>query len=245
MSSSVSPVGLADAIRQQAVRAGGETPAVRGADWQTATVTVVNADGMVDCDAIRARCLECYVLPQVGDRVFLTNSGSGNWVAVGRTATAADALGQARVARKTADTSRANNATPADDPHLAFTVTANATYIVDGWIKYSALVDMDITVDWNVPSGALGEWTGHGMGLGTTAQSTSGYSIRTETNDVSQPRNFSGTNTATGEYSVIIMGTLRVQATGGTYALQWSQGSSSATATVVYTDSWLRLTRVA
>lgn len=236
---------LADALQKQAVDAGASTPSVRGADWRLATVTAVNGDGTVVADGITVRCLETYIQPVVGDLVVITQSSAGNWLAVGRTATADFGIGQTRVALKTADTSRTNNASPTDDPHLAFTVAANATYAVDGWIKYSALVDLDITIDWNVPSGALGEWTGHGSGLGTTGQSTNGYSIRTETNDVSQPRNFSGTTSAAGEYSVLIYATLRVQGTGGTYALQWSQGNTGGTATTVYTDSWLRLTRIA
>lgn len=237
---------LADALQKQAVSAGANTPSVRGADWRLATVQTVNAGGtIVTDDGITVRQLETYTMPLVGDVIVISQSSSGNWIACGRLATADLGLGQSRTALKTADTSRTNNATPSDDPHLTFEVAANATYTVDGWIKYSALVDLDITLDWTVPSGALGEWTGHGMGLGTTGQSTNGYSIRTETNDVAQPRNFSGTTSAAGEYSVLLAGTLRVQGTGGTYALQWSQGNSGSTATTVYTDSWLRLTRIA
>ncbi|GAA1888460.1 hypothetical protein GCM10009837_07910 [Streptomyces durmitorensis] len=237
---------LADALQQQAVSAGATATSVRGADWRLATVQTVNGDGTIlTADGITVRCLETYVQPVVGDLVVISQSSSGNWLATGRTATADLGIGQTRVALKAADTSRTNNATPADDPHLTFEVAANAIYTVDGWIKYSALVDLDITIDWTTPAGALGEWTGHGAGLGTTAQSTNGYSIRTETNDVAQPRNFSGTTSAAGEYSVLIAGTLRVQGTGGTYALQWSQGNTGATATTVYTDSWLRLTRIA
>lgn len=245
MSSSASPADLADAIRQQAVRASGETPGIRGADWQTATVTAVGTDGTVDCGIIRARRLESYPTPLVGDRIVIVQSGIGNWLACGRVVTGADAVGHTQVARKTGDTSRTNTNTPTDDPHLAFQVSAGATYIVDGWVKYSALVDVDITIDWSTPAGALGEWTGHGMGLGTTGQTSGGYLIRTESSDVSQARNYGGTTGTAGEYSVLIMGTLRVQAAGGTYALQWAQGTAGASPTTVYTDSWLRLTRVA
>ncbi|QCX81283.1 hypothetical protein C9F11_38500 [Streptomyces sp. YIM 121038] len=235
---------LADAFVHSAQRVGATTPAIRGADWRLAVVTSVGGGGTVVAEGVTCRCLDSYPQPTIGDLIVITQSSSGNWLAAGRTATGGLGIGQSVTALKTADTSRTNNATPADDPHLAFTVAANATYTVEGWIKYSALVDLDITVDWTVPSGALGEWTGHGMGLGTTGQSTSGYSIRTETNDVSQPRNFSGTTSAAGEYSVLLYGTLRVQGTGGTFAMQWSQGNTGATATTVYTDSWLRLTRI-
>lgn len=242
--SSATAQAVADAINAEAKRAVVSEPAVRGADVQTGTVTAVGTDGTVDIGSIRARRLESYTNPAVGDVIILARSGMGNWWAGGRTVSAADAVGSRKVALKTADTSRASNATPSDDPHLTFAVTANAKYVVDGWVKYSALTDVDLTIDWAIPSGALGEWTGHGAGLGTTAQTTSGYSIRTEANDVSQTRNFSGTDTS-AELTVLIKGTLRVAGTAGTYALQWSQGTSNASATVVYTDSWVRLERIA
>lgn len=75
---------LADAFVHAAVRAGETTPAVRGADWRTATVTVVGA-GTVTADGIVCRCLDSYALPLVGDLAVITQSSSGNWLAVGRT----------------------------------------------------------------------------------------------------------------------------------------------------------------
>lgn len=75
---------LADAIASTARQQGEATPAVRGADWQTAIVTAVDATpGTVDCGAIRARRLPTYLVPAVGDQIVITRSGSGNWLAVG------------------------------------------------------------------------------------------------------------------------------------------------------------------
>ncbi|WP_275558478.1 hypothetical protein [Streptomyces sp. 5-6(2022)] len=82
MTSTVSD--LADAIRLQAVTAGATEPTVRGADWQTAIVTAVGT-GTVDCGTITARRLESYQNPAVGDRIVITQSGNGNWLACGRT----------------------------------------------------------------------------------------------------------------------------------------------------------------
>lgn len=80
--------GLADAIAATARRQGETTPAVRGADWQTLTVTDVNVPaGTVACGTIVARCLESYLNPAVDDLAIITRNGTGNWVALGRTAT--------------------------------------------------------------------------------------------------------------------------------------------------------------
>ncbi|MFC4512527.1 hypothetical protein [Streptomyces ehimensis] len=83
---------LADALREQAVRAGTDSPQVRGADWRLGIVTTVGTDGTVTCDsAIVARRMDSYLTPAVGDQIVITQSGSGNWLALGRTAPATTA----------------------------------------------------------------------------------------------------------------------------------------------------------
>ncbi|HWN00917.1 MAG TPA: hypothetical protein VNO54_28030 [Streptosporangiaceae bacterium] len=165
--------------------------------------------------------------------------------------------GQEVVARKTADTSRAATTTTTADPHLQFEVEANAVYVLDGWIKYDSPTAADINVDWTAPSGALGEWTAIGVGsspvigststptLQTDTQDARGYMLRVETNDVAAARSFGGLGTGNTPITLHIKGTLRVGSTGGTYSLDWAQFTSNATATTIYSDSWLRLQRVA
>lgn len=90
MSVRVSPATLAAGIAAAARTAGTTDPNVRGADWQTAVVTAVGTDGTVDIGSVRARRMETYVNPLVGDQIIITQSGAGNWVAWGRTAPAVD-----------------------------------------------------------------------------------------------------------------------------------------------------------
>lgn len=79
---------LAWALKQQAQRAGEQAPAVRGADWRLATVTAVNTGGTVDADGIPAiRRLKSYTTPAVGDVIVISQSSSGNWIALGPLAT--------------------------------------------------------------------------------------------------------------------------------------------------------------
>jgi hypothetical protein len=89
-SSHASTRDLKYAIQQAAKRTGEQAPSVRGSDWRLATVTADNADGTVDADGIPdIRCMETYSQPRVGDLIVITQSSSGNWLAWGRTATAA------------------------------------------------------------------------------------------------------------------------------------------------------------
>lgn len=81
---------LKAALRAQARRVGEESPSVRGSDWRLATVTADNGDGTVAADGIPViRCMETYVLPAVGDVIVIDQNSSGNWLARGRAATAA------------------------------------------------------------------------------------------------------------------------------------------------------------
>lgn len=157
--------------------------------------------------------------------------------------------------RKTADTSRAATTTTTPDPHLTYDVEANAVYIWDGWIKYDGDTAADLNLDFTAPSGALGEWVGFGAGNPVTGASAtptlridiqggSGYLIRTETTDVTSARSFGVLGTGI-PLAIDLKGTLRVGSTAGTFSLDWAQILSSATATTLYTDSWLRFQRIA
>jgi len=160
------------------------------------------------------------------------------------------------VVRKTSDTPRSAFTTTTADPELQFAVEANAVYIMDGWVKASGDPAGDLTLDWSAPTGSLGEWMGHGAGnspisangspgaLIADTASVRGYLIRTESNDVTAARGF-GMISTTDLLTIALCGTLRVGSTAGTYSLDWAQTSSNASATTIYTDSWLRLQRIA
>lgn len=164
---------------------------------------------------------------------------------------------QAQVARKTSDTSRSATTTTTADPHLQFEIAANGVYIMDGWIKYDGPTAADLNVDFSAPSGCLGEWTAIGAGhspvigssnapaLITDTQDARGYLMRVETNDITSARSYGTLGTGIIPLTLHIKGTVRNSTTAGTYSLDWAQLVSNATACTLYTDSWLRLQRVA
>ncbi|MEI5100286.1 hypothetical protein RB200_19385 [Streptomyces sp. PmtG] len=150
---------------------------------------------------------------------------------------------QPQTVRKTADESRAATTTFLDDTHLVFPAEAAAVYTMVGWIKYFADPTPDIKMQFAVPSGCLGEWAWLMPGSGTAAGATTGYSIRTETNDVASFRTGYGTSDTT--QFTPVSGLFRMSTTAGNISLQWAQNTSNATATVLYTDSWLTFLRIA
>jgi hypothetical protein len=70
-----------------------------------------------------------------------------------------------------------------------------------------------------------------------------GYTLRTETTDIASTRTYGGISSTA--FGVQIRGTIRMAATAGTIALTWAQGTSNGTGTILYTDSYLRLEKVA
>lgn len=150
---------------------------------------------------------------------------------------------QSQLVRKTADESRSATTTFADDTHLVFAAEASAVYSMWGWIKYFADNTPDIKMQFTVPTGCLGEWAWLMPGQSTLAGTVVGYSIRTESNDVNGARTGYGTSD-TNHYTPV-SGLFRMSTTAGNIALQWAQNTSNATATTLYTDSWLMYQRVA
>lgn len=79
---------LGAALKRAAQRTGEQTPAVRGSDWRLATVTAVNGDGTVEVDgAMDIRRLVSYTTPAEDDVIVISQSSSGNWIAIGPLAT--------------------------------------------------------------------------------------------------------------------------------------------------------------
>lgn len=164
-----------------------------------------------------------------------------------------------KTARKTADTSRSATTTVSADPHLTFEVEANAVYVWWGWLKYDAPAAGDINIDFSAPSGALGEWTAIGPGIGRVVgatdaatpvvqadtQASTGYMLRVETTDVTSARAYGGLGTAGTQLSIDLKGTLRMGSTAGTFSLDWAQRVSDASSSTLYTDSWITMLRIA
>lgn len=152
-----------------------------------------------------------------------------------------------RGARKTADQTVTNSTTQTDDTHLFVSVAANAVYTVEAYITYNALAAADVNLAFTVPAGASGSWTGWGVGLTQSAQTTDGYTLRAEQNTITQVRGFGGIESGgvAQDISVNIKGLLTTAGTAGTFRLQWAQRVANAQGTILRADSWIRLNRIA
>ncbi|MFF1298133.1 MULTISPECIES: hypothetical protein [unclassified Streptomyces] len=160
-------------------------------------------------------------------------------------------VGQRTPKRRTSNATRTSTITPTADSQLTWSVDANTVYALEGVLFYSG--PGDFLMGWTFPASTAGTWQGLGNGTtvvsgtaggGTQQDTTSswGYTLRTETTDLADNRTYGGIST-TG-FAVQVRATIRVGATAGTFALQWAQGTSNATATTLFTDSRLTLEKI-
>lgn len=235
-----SGAALADALVNAARTAGGADPAVRGADWRTGTVTAVPGDGTVAVGTVRARCIDSYSAPAVGDQVVISQSGAGNWIAFGRLSGAALGIGQATFARKAASTTRASAPTTSPDPHLVLAVAANATYEISGLIVYNSTgVTGDAKVSVTGPTGSAGWWGTYAPSTSATAEPST---VRPIAQDLVTERTY-GAGWSSAHGILLIHGLIVTAATAGTAAVNWCQAVSDAAGLTFYANSYLTLTR--
>lgn len=242
---SVSTGRLADAIRGQAVQASQDTPAVRGADWRTAVVATVGSDGTVTTtDGIVARRLESYQAPAVADKIVVVVSGSGNWLAAGRTASAAGAIGVSAYTYKAAATDRTSTTTMTSDPDLALPLAGSAVYVVEFHLFVGGPSGGLMVTQWAVPSGASGLKGIHGPGSTATDSGADNISMRAGSHGFTTQVTYGRRNVNTNLLYAIETGTV-ITTSAGTCAVQWAQSASNSTATRMGLGSWMRATRIA
>jgi hypothetical protein len=143
-------------------------------------------------------------------------------------------------ARKTADTSRASTTTVTDDPHLTVPVAINSEYQFELMLNYDAVTAADLKYQINTPAGCSFAAAEHS--LTSVAASPS--------DDLLTPRSINGDGPAGGLgagtiCALHVMGVLVVGGTAGNCKIQWAQNTSSGTSTILKTNSFMVLRRVA
>jgi hypothetical protein len=151
-------------------------------------------------------------------------------------------IGQSLFAIKTSDTSRANTASPAPDPHLQLQLDANATYLISAMLIYGGSETGDILIDWDGPASTDGWW--YAVAPAADVDSPDGP-VRFTANRANSAHEYGwDAGSLSIPFGMTISGILQ-PASAMTYRLLWSQSTANATAMTVYAQSWLRAGRVA
>lgn len=174
-------------------------------------------------------------------------AGDSVWLKEGKLLDAAgvgvppSALTEGLFVRKTADESVTSSTTLQNDDHLVLALVAGTTYLLTGMLIYDASTAGDFKLAFTVPAGVTINWTAAGFRVADTTASGGGSpTVQTGSGTT---KNVGGIG-AGSKGAAVLNGLIRVGTTAGNLQLQWAQDVSDATATTVYTDSFLRLIKV-
>jgi len=143
------------------------------------------------------------------------------------------------IARKNADEGLNSNGTVQADDELFVSVVAGASYIVEGWLIYSAASNTpDLRINYTYPSGASFTRTDWGAPPASTSTNDVVEMSVATTADV-------GRAAGTTQRSVWVRGDLVVGATAGTFRLVWAQVTSDVNTVSMKAGSHIKLTRYA
>jgi hypothetical protein len=144
-------------------------------------------------------------------------------------------------AAKTVSTSRASNTTATADPELQALVEANAQYEFTAYIRYSGDPTGDLKCAFTGPASSSGSWGARTMDTAATTSTGASQAIRTPIGTTKSIGNIS----TSAPQTFNVQGRLITSSTPGTFSFDWAQDVSNATATVIESDSWMMLWRIA
>jgi hypothetical protein len=145
------------------------------------------------------------------------------------------------LARKTADETVTNSTTVQDDDQLTAAVAASSTYLVEAFLIYDGDTTGDFRLTFAGPTGATMDWTPNGL---ATSQATGVGSMKLGRLPIANEDTLGASGSGVKAVAMP-RGILTTSSTAGNLTLRWAQATASATATTVFANSWLRLTKIA
>jgi hypothetical protein len=142
-------------------------------------------------------------------------------------------------ARRTSNSAGKQNNTMANDSVLVLPVVSGGVYVIDSQILYTSPNAADFQVGWSGPGSSTFDWSSWG-----TAQSVTTFEgiIKVEGRIISTTAFLGGSDAvvlACRPTGVFVAGA------SGSLTLQWAQGVTTASDTIVRSGSWVRGVRVA
>lgn len=150
-------------------------------------------------------------------------------------------IGRELIAFKSADTARNSTTVRSIDPDLAVTLPANTTWIMDGYVKYSASTVADIAIGFNAPGDIASlSWS---YVMPEPAATSEVSTVRTIETSNTGARSYGGAGSTTA-LAGSIQGTFAMGPSSGTVGISWAQAVSDPVNTTIYQNSWLRFRRI-
>lgn len=148
-------------------------------------------------------------------------------------------------AYKTGATTRTSTAVMDDDPDLFVDLEASATYAVTFELFFGAILAEDIRTEWAVPSGATGFKGVHGPGSTATDANADNIAMRSGVHGFTTDVVYSGVRNDNTLANYVREWGHVTTTNAGVLGLNWAQGTSGLTGTVLFAGSSLIAKRMA
>lgn len=143
---------------------------------------------------------------------------------------------------KDSDQSVTSSTTQTNITDLTVPVAASTNYAIRAVIFYSGSTTGDINLGWTVPTGSSFKVTPDGFASGATGNTNSIYrGVLTTSAFGALAAQGAGVGSALTAH---LEGILAVNTTAGNLQLQYAQGTSDATSTVIYSGSYLWVQKI-
>jgi hypothetical protein len=140
----------------------------------------------------------------------------------------------------TSDTTVTSSTSFVDAAGMVLALAASSTYLIDGYLAYSAGATGDIQVAWSSPDGWSGSWSWQGLGSAAVGGAGDMNGVRIGPNIEAFSVVLGGSDSFSGALAARLGMYIATDATAGSLQLRFAQNVSNGTASVVRQGSWLR-----
>lgn len=146
---------------------------------------------------------------------------------------------------KPGTTERASTTTLTIDPDLQFEGVAGAQYLIEFNLMPAALANTDFKTEWTVPNDASGLKAVLGPGSSAADGNADNIAMRAGVHQFGTDITYNGVRNNNANAFLVQEFGIVTLVSGGTIGLNWAQGTSNATPTILYGGSYMRVTRLA
>lgn len=147
------------------------------------------------------------------------------------------------VAMAVLDSTATNDVTQGDVTGMVLALAASSTYLIDGYLAYSAGAAGDASVSWSSPNGWTGSWTW--FGLDPNSVSSVGNMNAVSVGVIEGVAQLlGGSDSFDGAVAARLSMFVETDTEAGNLQMRFAQVVASGTPTVIRQGSWLRAQKV-
>jgi hypothetical protein len=136
--------------------------------------------------------------------------------------------------RASSDTTKTSSTALGDATGMTLELEASSTYVMDGYLAYTAGATGDLKVAWTVPTGTTGHWCLYGL-----------YARRITAFGDANTQSIGGSDSLSGSLAALPRLYVVTSTTAGDITMRFAQNTSSGTSTIIRIGTWVRAVKVA